>query len=196
VIWAGLAEPIATQQNPNPGDFDGMALEAEGPLFFQGDGTGFSYRIPVDPTGGNNVLNGDDLNWGAIVPGVGPTLEGCMALYYLPSDTFDESVERYDVNGDGDQLDVFDIGQIRRASWDRTDPTRVEDIGMGPTAVLQERCNWGGDLDNDQFDDPIFLWDPATNQLHIRLFIVSTSRELPIVRGVESITFLRNEPEL
>ena len=196
VEWAGLAVPSADQDAPPATEFDGIALEDGVQVFFQGSGAGFSYRVPVDPTGGNNVMEGDDLHWGATTPISGPTEDGWMALYYEPKTEYDESVERHDLNGDGDELDVFDIGQIRRTSWDTTDPTREEDVAMGPSAVLQERCNWGGDLDNDGFDDPIFLWDPATRLLHIRLWVMGTAREAPIVRLVETVTFLRNEPEM
>ena len=90
------------------------------------------------------------------------------------------------------------MGQIRRLSWDATDPTgQVDDVGLGPTVLLQEQCNWGGDLDGDGFDDPIFLWDKDTNQLHVRLFVLGWAmKQMPIVREVDSVMFLRNEPEL
>ncbi len=196
VLWAGLAEPIENQDNPGPGEFDGTSSEFGRPIFFRGLGTGFSFRIPVDPTGGSNFLNGDDLNWGAEINGV-QTTDGWKALYFLPKTEYVEAVTNEDVNRDGDSLDVFDIGQIRMLSWDRTDPGRRVDIGLGPSAILQEQCNWGSDLDGDQFDDPIFLWNKDTNELHIRLFYIGlTQRDAPIVRQVHSTTFLRNEPEL
>ena len=196
VTWAGLAVPTEDQVNPFPSTYDGMALEDTGPVYFRGNGTGFSYRVPIDPAGGNNPLNGDDLFWGAEVRGSGPVTTGWMAFYFEPKDAFDEAEARHDLNDDGDMLDVFDIGQIRRINWDRAVPTRFDDVAMGPSRIVQERCNWGADLDNDGFDDPIFLWDPESNQLHVRLFLVGTSVDLPIIRKVESVTFLRNTPEL
>ncbi len=196
VLWSGLAEPIALQANPPLDTYDGIALEQGAGIYFRGDGTGFSYRIPIDPSGGNNVLNGEDLFWGANVPGVGPTLQGWLALTYLPKDAFEEAGARFDLNKDGDFDDVFDIGQIRRASWDTSDPTRAEDLGLGPSNIVQERCQWGSDLDGDGFQDPLFLWNKDTNELHVRLFLIGTSRELPVVRRIESLLFLRNEPEM
>lgn len=194
VYWSGYAEWIGDQQNPAPGD---RVTQEEGvDVFFRGDGTGFSYRVPIDPAGGQNPLNGNDLFWGAEVPGVGPTLDGWMCFYFLPKTTFSEPERNFDLNGDGDQQDLFDVGQVRRLAWDVTDPTRREDVGFGPSSVLQERCNWGGDLDNDGYADPLFLWNPTSRVLHIRVTLLGDSAGgLPITRKVESYTFLRNKPE-
>jgi hypothetical protein len=62
--------------------------------------------------------------------------------------------------------------------------------------VLQERCNRGGDLDGDGFDDPLFLWDPMARRLHVRIFVLGNGvEEMPLVRRVESVIYLRNDPE-
>jgi hypothetical protein len=198
LLWCGLAEPLAEQVAPEPDDYDGIALEANGPLYFRGDGTGFSYRIPVDPSGGTNYLVEDELNWGAVVRGLGPTLDGRLALAYVPSSSYAEADRGDDLNGDGDVADVFDVGQIRRWAWDVTNPAGAsEQIGLGPSAVLQERGNWGGDLDADGFADPLFLWNKDTNELHLRVFALGrTNDDFPVVRKVESVLFLRNEPEV
>lgn len=193
VMWIGLAEPIQLQTNPPANLWDGVAMEPTGPVFFRGDGAGFSYRDPIDPTGGTNYLVGDDIQWGATVQGAqSPT--GWNAIAFVPRFTYVESDTNDDINGDGDFDDVFDIGQLRRRTWDTANPGGpVFDYGLGPTNVLQERCNWGSDLDNDGFDDPMFLWDPDLKRLHIRLFILGTGRmDIPIVRRVESMVFLRN----
>lgn len=196
-LWCGLAEPLADQNAPAASEYDGIALEQGQPVFFRGDGTGFSYRVPVDPSGGNNPLNGHDLFFGAELQGVGPSTDGWMAIVFEAAGTYEEAPTGDDVNHDGDTLDVFDVGQLRRLSWDTSDPTRVDELGLGPTSVLQERCNHGGDLDGDGFDDPLFLWDAATNLLHVRLFLLGAARnDMPVVRKVESVMFLRNEPEL
>lgn len=196
-LWAGLAQPLDNQVDPSASEYDGLALEGEERIFFRGDGTGFSYRVPVDPSGGNNPLDGDDLRWGAVVPGVGPTTDGWLALVFEPKTVFEEAQHGDDVNKDGDALDVFDVGQVRRLTWDTTDPSRLEDLGLGPSQVLQERCNRGGDLDGDGFDDPLFLWDAERNLLHVRLFLLGASRaDMPVVRKVESVVFLRNEAAL
>lgn len=204
LLWGGLAEPLALQQNPPAGTFDGIANEPGGPVFFRGDGTGFSYRVPVDPD--NNVppnyLDGDELRWGAWIRSgpngaLAPSTDGWSAIVFVPVFEVREDETGDDINHDGDTEDVFDLGQIRRRSWSTADPTvPVFDLGLGPTAVLQEQCNHGGDLDGDGFDDPIFLWDREQRRLHVRLFILGrTVRNQPIVRRVDSMIFLRNEPE-
>jgi len=59
--------------------------------------------------------------------------------------------------------------------------------------VLQERCNWGSDLDGDGFDDPLFMWEPETGCLHVRLFLAAgTVNGRQSVREIESILYLRN----
>jgi len=197
LYWAGLAEPLEVQEDP-PVAESGRALAEDGSeILFSGDGFGFTYRVPVDPSGENNFIDGNQLRLGADVLGIGPTENGWNALVFVPKNTYDESETDDDLNRDGDTDDVYDIGQIRRLTWAHDQPTQVEEIGMGPSNILQERCNWGGDLDGDTFDDPIFLWNRDTNLLEVRLFLLGRSNEdMPIVRSVQSVMFLRNEPEL
>lgn len=199
VLWGGLAEPLE-QQSPPPDaeDYDGISLEAGGPLYYRGDGSGFSYRVPVDPSGGQDYLNGGELQWGAELPGAGQTLDGWIAIYFRASTTFDESEHGDDINGDGDRTDVFDVGQIRKVIWDVTDPSApVHEIGLGPSNVIQERCAYGSDLDADGYNDPLFLWDRTTNELNARLFLLgATIANAPVIRKIEEVMFLRNEPEL
>jgi len=197
LIWAGLAEPLAQQESPSPDQYDGRTMGILGPVYFRGDGTGFSYRKPVDPAGGLDVMVGDKLKWGSVVNNV-PTLDGWSALAFQPRYTFSEVQTDRDLNHDGDKLDVFDVGVIGRRRWVSGDASwTTDEINMGPAAVLQEQCSWGSDLDSDGFDDPIFLWDKDTRQLQIRLFVVGgVSTGNPIVRKVESTIFLRNEVEI
>jgi len=198
LLWCGLAEPIELQVNPPPTTFDGIAMESRGPVFYRGDGIGFSFRIPVDPT--DSVppvyLDEDELQWGHELHGT-PSTDAWACLHYVPRFTYAESTTGDDINRDGDTTDVFEVGQIRRRIWDTTDPTvPPADLGLGPTNVLQEQSNRGGDLDGDGFNDPIFLWDRESRQLHVRLFVLGrTNSDVPIVRKVESLVFLRNEPE-
>ncbi|MEM7311062.1 MAG: hypothetical protein AAF682_30610 [Planctomycetota bacterium] len=199
VLWGGLAEPLDQQAPPPPAStYDGIALEAEGPVYFRGQGTGFSYRIPVDPDGGQDFLDGDELKLGATVPEVGPTLDGWMAIYFQPRNVYVEADRGFDVNGDGDAEDEFDVGHLRQVSWDVSNPDATpRDVAVGPANVLQERCNYASDLDSDGFEDPMFLWNQETNELHVRLFLIRTSTsEPPVTRTVDSVVFLRNEPEM
>jgi type II secretory pathway pseudopilin PulG len=197
LVWGGLAEPIAQQQNPSIDQYDGLAMGVLGPVYFRGDGSGFSYRNPIDPSGGNDLLEGDKLKWGAVVSNV-PTLDGWSALSFQPRYTFSEAKTHQDINSDGDKLDVYDVGVIGRRRWVTGDTDwDTDNINMGPSAVLQEQCNWGGDLDGDGFDDPIFLWDKDPRQLQIRLFVIGgISTGNPLIRKVESTIFLRNEVEI
>lgn len=196
LLWCGLAEPLDEQEHPAPGTWDGIVMLASGPVYTRGDGTGFSYRVPVDPDGGTNYLDGDDVKWGSTIGGV-DLLDGRSTLYFVARTTFAEEETKTDINGDGDVEDVFDVGQIRRRRWNALTPADpTEDVGLGPTAIIQERCNWGGDLDSDGFADPIFLWDRARRRLYIRLFLLGKAAGEPVLRRVESTLFLRNAMEL
>ncbi|MDP6837337.1 MAG: prepilin-type N-terminal cleavage/methylation domain-containing protein [Planctomycetota bacterium] len=196
LLWDGLAEPIELQQSPPANLFDGRVREADGIYFFRGNGSGFSYRVPIDPSGGTDFLDGDSIRWGAEVRGV-PLTSGWQALVFSPRSSLSEVDLREDVNQDGDRLDVFDVGQIRRLAWDTADPgAPIEDRGLGPAVILQERCAWGSDLDGDGFEDPLFYWDTERRMLHIRLVIIGHARaDIPVVRRVEASVFLRNEAE-
>lgn len=199
VLWIGLADVIGTDEPEDPFAWDGRAMEPTGPVFFRGDGIGFSYRVPVDPDAAPGAppdyFEGGEVQWGAEIAGTGSTT-GWTMLYFAPEVEIFEGATRDDINGDGDFLDRYDVGQIRRRVWNTADATvKPLDVGIGPRSILQERCNWGGDLDSDGFDDPIFLWDEEHHSLHIRLFVLGRSvSNIPIVRRVESMVFLRNQP--
>lgn len=196
VLWCGLAEPILLQTNPAANLYDGRALANTGPVFFRGDGTGFSYRVPVDPTGGTDYLVDGAVRWGADIAGA-PLASGWAAIWFEPATTYVESGIGFDLNHDGDTADTFDVGQLRRRTWDTATPgTPPSELGLGPTVIVQERCRYGRDLDGDGFDDPMFLWDAATRRLQVKLFVIGTSGgNAPIVRAVETTFFLRNDPE-
>lgn len=194
VLWSGMAQVVQLAGTPPASAYDGRTTEPEGLAHFIGDGTGFSYRVPTDPAGGDDVLDDGDIRWGAVVNGT-PSLTGWSALVYQPRSSITEADVHTDLNQDGDRTDTFEVGQIRARSWDTADSSvPATDIGLGPSVILQERCRHGGDLDGDGFADPIFLWDPAQRRLHVRLFVLGRSTgEVPAVRRVESMIFLRNE---
>lgn len=194
VLWSGMAHVVDLAGTPPASAYDGRTTEPEGIAHFIGDGTGFSFRVPTDPAGGDDVLDNGDIRWGADVNGV-PTLNGWSALVFQPRSAITEAEVNTDLNQDGDRTDTFEVGQIRARAWDTANSTvPASDIGLGPAVVLQERCRHGGDLDGDGFADPIFLWDPAQRRLHVRLFVLGRSTgEVPAVRRVESMIFLRNE---
>ncbi len=148
MLWSGLAEVLALTGTPAADLYDGQALESAGPVYFRGDGTGISYRMPTDPAGGREYFADGQLQWGAIV-GQSPLLTGWSALYYVPVGTYAEAQSGIDINHDGDRTDVFDIGQIHRRSWNTSDPGNLDsrEVAIGPSVVLQEHCHCGSDLD-------------------------------------------------
>lgn len=196
VLWCGLAEPILLQTNPPANLYDGRSRESTGPVFFRGDGTGFSYRVPVDPTGGTNFLDGGEVRWGATVGG-DSIATGWASIWFEPVTIYSEATFDQDLNNDNDLLDEYDIGQLRRHTWDTSDPTVApSELGLGPTVIVQERCKWGRDLNADGFEDPLFLWDAELRRLHVKLHVIGMSAtNAPVMRAVETTIFLRNDPE-
>lgn len=191
--WAGMAEAIEDQIAPPASFFDGVSQEMFGQVFYRGDGYGFSFRVPTDPSGNMEFFDGTGaIQWGATVNDT-PLLTGWSAVYFDPVALVSEAARGFDLNEDGDTLDSFDLGRIRLRTWDTAAPDTFTDFVLCPPMILQEQCNWGGDLDNDGFQDPMFLWDPGSGRLRIRLFLlVSTQIEVPEVRTVEHAMFLRN----
>jgi hypothetical protein len=191
VLWAGLSEWLAEQDDPPPGSWDGIAAELTGPVHFRGDGTGFSFRLPIDPAGGREYIADGEVRWGAKLAGT-PTTDGWSALYFEPVATFEER-GMLDANLDGDRDDAFDVGRIRLRSWNAAEEVPPEDVAVSPPLFLQEIGAHGGDLDGDGFDDPLFLWDPGAGSLHVRLTILDqTSGARPILQRTETVIHLRN----
>jgi hypothetical protein len=194
VHFGGMAVATEEQVAPMAGSFDGRAQDGGDVVFFRGQGTAHSFRVPTDPAGGTDFFDDTGVTWGATIGG-NPTLDGWSALAFRAVGELREDEQGRDLNGDGDATDVFDLGAIRLESWDAfTLSGASTETALCPPVIVQERCNWGGDLDGDGFDDPIFLWNQSTRTLHVRLFVVGrTVRDLPIVRRIESVMFLRNE---
>lgn len=192
--WAGHAAAIEDQVDPPAEFYDGVSMEVSGQVYFRGDGTGFVFRIPVDPDGDGSFFDENGaVRWGAQVRGA-HTVDGFSCFYYEPVALISESARGGDLNQDGDRTDRFDLGRIRMRSWNADTPaTDYDDVALGPPIVLQERCAWGSDLDGDGFQDPIFLWEPQGGRLRIRMFVMAEARKnVPQVRRVESAVFLRN----
>ncbi len=193
VFWAGGATVLENQMGPSASQWDGQAQTAEGPLCYRGDGTGFSFRIPTDPAGGTDFFNSTGIRWGSKVGGT-PSANGWSALAYVPTRQVTEADLRTDINGDGDQVDTFNLGRIHLQRWDAfTNNEPMTNVALCPPIVAQELCNFGGDMDGDGFQDPLFLWNPADGSLLIRFTTISgIHRSRAVINRIENTLYLRN----
>lgn len=194
VHWAGMAVAIDNQDAPPADQWEGRAESDTGPVFFRGDGTAFSFRLPTDPTGENEFFDADgNITWGATV-GDTATLEGWAAIRFDARDEVREADVEQDLNADGDRVDIFDLGRIEVVTWNAFAGGMVpSEIGLCPPIVMQERCNWGGDLDGDGFEDPLFLWIPSEGRLELRAFLaIGAINRQQVVRHVDSTIHLKN----
>lgn len=194
VLWAGLGLVVGVDAAPPASAFDGVSREGLHDFYFRGLGTGFSYRTPVDPTGSGSLISGVDVNWGAEVGGTG-SLSCRAAMAFAPVDSVSEADVGADLNNDGDTLDVFDRGSIVRHVWDESGTLMADHATLGSNSILQERCNFGGDLDGDGLDDPMFLWNADTGRLRVRFFMIDTESQPPQVNRVEGVIDLLNAAE-
>jgi type II secretory pathway pseudopilin PulG len=198
VWWAGMATPIAGVPGPN----DGTAWVNGAEVPFRGDGLGFSYRVPVDADGTGGMpdyLDGLEPAWGAITESgpagsLAPNTSGWCVIVYEAREEISEASLGADLNSDGDQMDTFEIGRLRKFTWDTTDPAiPVHSQSLGAACILQERDAPAADLDGDGYEDPLFLWDADTRILSLRLFILARGLpDRPILRSIEARIFLRN----
>lgn len=194
VLWAGSATALDDQNAPPPGLWEGIALDNGRDVYFRGDGTGVVFRRPVDPAGGGNYLDAlGNVRWGANVAGQ-DTTDGWGCLYFAPESTVIEAALGADLNNDGDQADRIDLGRIRQRTWNAANPGEsATDIALTPPIVMQEQCAPGADLDGDDRQDPLFLWDPVVARLRVRLFfLLDNPTSAPLVRSADMAVFLRN----
>lgn len=193
VQWAPHSEAIGNQQAPAAWQYDGLSTGPLRPIYFRGDGTGLSFQIPTDPLGGTNYMRDGDVTWGSTIYGQ-PSLDVHSVVYFEATRSVTEISLGADLNGDEDREDTFDVGRLMRRSWNGTDGSAgTEEVALCPSVLIQERCNWGGDLDSDGFDDPMFLWDPELHRLLVRFFlleVISTGQATS--RRIASTIYLRN----
>jgi hypothetical protein len=193
VLWEGISYPIEEQLAPAAGTFDGTTDDIRGPVFFRGDGVGFAYRRPVDPAGTGTFIDSGDIRWGATVGGA-DSVDGCACLVFSPIAVVTEAQRNFDINADGDLDDTFDLGGISDLAWNAFDPALgTSSLELVSPILLQEQDNYGGDMDGDGLDDPMFLWTPDSGRLRIRLFALLgdiNSRE--VVKRFETVLYLRN----
>lgn len=184
VQWEGLAAWTTDQVAPGVDEFDGVSSELGRGIFYVGDGTGVVFQVPIRAAGGDFFDAGGEMTWGASVDGA-DSLGGFHCFQFEAVDAVLEGNLASDLNQDGDQDDIFDLGHIVLVTWDASDPDQVQSATISPPILLQERCSYGGDLDGDGFNDPIFLLDPGSGRLRIRTF--------SLVRGLEAARTHRDE---
>ncbi len=193
VQWAFHAEPIENQETPAASQYDGLSIGPSRPIYFRGDGTGLSFQLPTDPNGGTNYMRDGDVTWGATIYGQ-PSLNAHSVIYFEPTRSVTEISLGADINRDADLEDTFDVGRLVRRTWNAADGLAGhQEHALCPSVLLQERCNWGGDMDADGFDDPMFLWDPEIRRLLVRIFLLDVFSEgQAATRSIESTIYLRN----
>ena len=196
VLWTGSGIVIENQVSPPASAFDGQSMELGGPVFFRGEGSGFSFRVPTDPAGGDDFFDGIEVRWGATVSGT-PLPTGRLAIHYVPDSQITEAELARDLNADGDQEDTFDLGRLRVRTWDTRDAGAASsEYQLRGSGVLQEACNHGGDLDGDGFEDPMFLFNELTGRLRVRLFLLDRpTPRTAFMHRVESVVHLMNPVE-
>lgn len=173
VHWEGLALYTTDQVAPDPDDMDGISMEMGREVFYLGGGTGLVFQAPIRDAAGTILYEADgDLAYGAAVNGVDEN-EGYYALVFEQTGAIVEEALAMDLNFDGDEEDLFDLGHIRLLTWRADDPDSVETAVFSQNSIVQEACNYGSDLDGDGFDDPMFLLDPNTGRLRVRIFSFS-----------------------
>lgn len=193
VLWEGAAFPIEEQIAPIAGTFDGQTDDLRGVVFYRGDGVGFSYRRPIDPAGTGTFIEDGAIRWGATVGGI-DTTDGCASLVFSPVGVVSEAERNFDINSDGDLDDTFDLGGIANLGWNAVDPSLgTSSLDLVSPILLQEQDNYGGDMNGDGLDDPMFLWTPDSGRLRIRLFaLLGDVNGHEVVKRFETVLYLRN----
>jgi len=190
--WAGTASFIENQSTPGASEFDGVSQELFGPRFYRGDGTGVVFQSSIASAPGESRFDGTDVRWGATVDAQAIT-GACSTLRFAPVATVTEADRDFDFNGDGDRSDSFELGSIHLRSWNPAVPGDVTDTALCPPIVLQETCQPAADLDADGFQDPIFLIDPRTGWVRVRLFVLAGAiQQTPVVQRLEMALHVRN----
>lgn len=118
------------------------------------DRTTINYQIPVDLDGDGTVFvtGTENVEYGFELGGM--PRNGSVTYSFVATETVSELALGRDLNGDGDSADVFDLGHMAKV---------MTDIDAGRT-LTWKRGNWlvqpsgayGGDIDGDGDDDPIF----------------------------------------
>ena len=191
VLWSGLAKPIDNQTDPAASEYDGRTDDLRGDIYYRGRGAGLSFQVPVDPENTGSFVGAEGPRWGAQVAG-GEVTGAHAAICFVRSLEITESERDFDLNEDGDLEDTFDLGRIVYQGWS-DDPAESIRINLTPSIILQEKGAYGTDMDDDGYEDPMFLWTPPQARLRMRFFVLAgTVNQREVVRRFETIIHLRN----
>ena len=176
---------------PTASEYDGRTDDLRGDIYYRGRGAGLSFQVPVDPENTGSYVGAEGPRWGAQVAG-GEVTGAHAAICFVRSLELTESERDFDLNEDGDLEDTFDLGRIVYQGWS-DDPAESIRINLTPSIILQEKGAYGTDMDDDGYEDPMFLWTPAQARLRMRFFVLAgTVNQREVVRRFETIIHLRN----
>ncbi len=114
------------------------------------DGAAVTYSVPVPATpGGGLVDSTGEITWGAR-DSTGEHVGGHYVLSFVLDDVVSEQEVGADFNGDGDILDVFEVGHIGKT----TDTGETQSFPR--MKIVLQQGDHGGDLDGDGVPDPVF----------------------------------------
>jgi len=117
------------------------------------DGSSFTFRQPVTTGPGGSIFDAKgEIIWG-IQDQSGPRAGGSCTISFRSRRILSEVEQGSDLNRDGDQNDVFEVGEL----------VAISDAGLSLSLprmrILVVKDDWGGDIDGDGKPDPIFTLD-------------------------------------
>jgi hypothetical protein len=135
------------------------------------------------------------------VPEANP--DGVMVFRFESDRTISEVGEGFDLNGDGDTDDVFDVGRIRMEYYLSTDnqgttpPRFLTTIGDPNVVQRTGNLNWGRPITSDSADPDdasgrIFNLNGSVLEIRVWLLSVSKDRIAHLVQNRAQV-FLRNQ---
>ena len=126
-------------------------------------GTRVRYMLPIDHDDDGVMYDSKgEVTWGFPVNGT-PTISAAGWFQYVVDQSLDEQDIQFDVNLDGDQDDVFDVGHLEQVL------PGAGNVRITGSWILQLAGNPGADLDDDGDLDPMFS---VTETTRAKLFRV------------------------
>lgn len=172
-------------------------LSPSAQLGVDANGAGLTYYVPVDIDGSGTVLSGGTgtgsglLEYGATNGST--STNGTMRFSYVASTLLNENLEVVDLNGDGDRLDIFDIGYVQQSTSISGDLPKI----VGLTNIAQRQGNYGTTIDVDNGasgSGRLFNLPSGSRVLQVSIWLMTISEDrLPHLVQCKSYVFLRNQ---